>query len=111
AADVDERFAEARSIGEAIVGRALTTLGRQVGAAGTIRFNPSTFERDGVPALGWSVGPDEHSRLAGRHVNVREGDDGSVAADDIELVLLDEPDVGDLYTFCPAAEDQVPWGP
>jgi alpha-mannosidase len=44
-------------------------------------------------------------------VDVREADDGSILADDLELVLLDEPDVGDLYTFCFAAEGQVEWGP
>jgi alpha-mannosidase len=111
AADVDERFEEARSIGENIVERALAMLGRQVSVPGTIRFNPSTFERDGVPGLGWSVGRREPAEPPGRPVDVREGGDGSILADDLELVLLDEPDVGDLYNFCFAAEDQVGWGP
>jgi hypothetical protein len=44
-------------------------------------------------------------------VQVREGHDGAIVADGIELVLLDEPDVGDLYNACPAEDGQVPWGP
>jgi alpha-mannosidase len=44
-------------------------------------------------------------------VQVREGHDGAIVADGMELVLLDEPDVGDLYNFCPAEDGQVPWGP
>ena len=110
AVDVDARFAEARAICEDIIGTALRTLGRQVASPGVIRFNPSPFERDGVPGLGWVVGTlQEPPPLA--PVDLREGDDGAVLLDGIELVLLDEPDVGDLYNFCYEAVDQVPWGP
>ena len=44
-------------------------------------------------------------------VDLREGEDGAILADGVELVLLDEPDVGDLYNFCYDEVDQVPWGP
>jgi hypothetical protein len=110
ALDVDERFAEARVKSEGIVGNALQSLGRQVASSGVIRFNPSPFERDGTPGLGWTVGAPEEP-LPLEPIELREGDDGTVVADGIELILLDEPDVGDLYNFCFAAPEQVPWGP
>src|SRR4029077_10757309 len=44
-------------------------------------------------------------------VELGEGDTGAILADGLELVLLDEPDVGDLYNFCYDQVDQVPWGP
>jgi alpha-mannosidase len=109
AVDVDERFAEARAICEEIVGAVLESLGRHVARAGVIRFNPSPFERDGVPGLGWTAGSPKEPPLVS--IEIRDGEDGAIIADGIELVLLDEPDVGDLYNFCYAAPDQVPWGP
>ncbi len=111
ALDVDARFAEARSIGEDIVRRALVALGRQVAEPGPLRFNPSPFERDGVPGLGWRVGPGDGIGAAEIPVGVCEGDDGAIVADGVELLLLDEPDVGDLYNFCYADPGQIPWGP
>jgi hypothetical protein len=110
ASDVEGRFAEARDICEAIVGSALQTLGRRVATPGVIRFNPSPSERDGVPGLGWTVGASEEPPPL-EPIKLREGHDGAIVADGIELVLLDEPDVGDLYNFCYASEGQVPWGP
>lgn len=109
ALDVDERFAEARGICETIAGGALRTLGRQVATPGVIRFNPSPFERDGVPGLGWAVGAPEAPPLA--TIEIREGDDGAILVDGLELVLLDEPDIGDLYNYCYETPEQVPWGP
>jgi alpha-mannosidase len=110
ALDVDQRYAEARATCEGIVDGALETLGDQVATRGVVRFNPSPFERDGVPGLGWTVGaPVEPPLLAS--IELREGDDGAIVADGIELVFLDEPDVGDLYNFCYATRDQVAWGP
>jgi alpha-mannosidase len=109
ALDVDERFGEARATCEAIVAHALASLGGQVGSSGAIRFNPSPFERDGVPGLGWTVGAADAPPMA--PVDLREGDDGAILVDGLELVLLDEPDVGDLYNFCYQDVDQVPWGP
>jgi alpha-mannosidase len=110
ALDVDERFAEARATCEGIVDRALQTLGRQVATPGVIRFNPSPFERDGVPGLGWVVGDPQAPPPLGP-IELREGHDGAIVADGIELVLLDEPDVGDLYNYCYVSEEQAPWGP
>jgi alpha-mannosidase len=107
ARDVDERFGEVRTIGEDIVERALTSLGARVdGAPGVIRFNPSPFERDGVPPLGYAVV--EHVHEPGRvAVEMEVLSDGSgVTAEGLSIRLLDEPDVGDLYNFCPAEPEQ-----
>jgi alpha-mannosidase len=111
ALDVDARFAEARAICEELVRRSLDALGEQTSAAGVISFNPSPFEREGVPGMGWSVAPQGVEMPPDVPVQVREGHDGAIVADGMELVLLDEPDLGDLYNFCPAEDGQVPWGP
>lgn len=89
---VDERHTEARSAAEELVGAALASLAAQVGEAGTLRFNPSPFERDGVPGLGWRV--DEVAT-----------EPPEVAAE-LDFSIEDEPDKGDLYNFCPG--DGVP---
>ncbi|HXF58079.1 MAG TPA: hypothetical protein VNO34_11020 [Actinomycetota bacterium] len=110
---VDARTARARARAEAVALRALRALGELVGPAGRVRFNPSPFEREGVPGLGWRVepgpGPEgaEEGAWPGRPWPVGEpvalevrGDRVLVAG--LGLRLLDEPDVGDLYNFCPA---------
>jgi alpha-mannosidase len=110
AIDVDGRFAEARAICEDIVERALTSLGSQVaGGAGVVRFNPSPFEREGVPPLGYSV-VDGAREPADMPIEIAERDDG-IAIDGLHVRLLDEPDVGDLYNFCYDEPDQVPSRP
>jgi alpha-mannosidase len=108
ASDVDGRFAEARGLAEAIVEEALAALGEQVAEGGTIRFNPCPFARDGVPGLGWRVDP-APPPVEWDAVEVAVAEGGWIAVDDrLRLTLLDEPDVGDLYNFCFADEDQVP---
>ena len=111
AIDVDTRFAEVREIGTDIVQRALESLGSRVAEAGVIRWNPSPFEREGVPGNGWSVAPAgrEPAMLPVAIEMLPDGD--GVVADDIALRLFDEPDVGDLYTFCYAEEGQPPSPP
>jgi hypothetical protein len=105
AIDVDARFAETRALGEAIVERSLTSLGDQVSGSGVIRFNPSPFERDGVPPLGYAVtdrAPE--SPLAG--ISPKPLADGSgVSIDGTAVRLFDEPDFGDLYNWCPTDDD------
>jgi hypothetical protein len=85
---VDARSTRATEIAGRIAQRELTRLAESVSQAGVLAFNPSPFERDGVPALGWSVF-DDFAR-APRPVET-----------DLKLTLEDQADVGDLYTFCP----------
>jgi alpha-mannosidase len=82
AADVDARFAEARSIAE--------DLGRS--------SDPSIADEDlRTGALDGSV-----------EVRAIEG---GVRAGELEIRFFDEPDVGDLYNFCWADEGQIPSQP
>ena len=97
---VNERDAEARRSAEEIVGAALKSLGQQMSKAGVLRFNPSPFEREGVPGLGWQVDP-APAGVPSTEV-AAEVRDGWIVADGIELRLADEPDAGDLYNFCPS---------
>ncbi len=109
ARDVDARYAEVRSIGEGITERAMEALAGSAADAGTLRFNPSPFERDGVPGLGWRVDPEPgQTRTAPVDVGVR---DGWVVAGDLAFCLRDEPDLGDLYNFCYADPGQEASGP
>jgi alpha-mannosidase len=95
---VDARYVEARAISEGIADDALRALGASVSAPGELVFNPSPFERDGVPGLGWSVDPPPLPAPERLDVTV---DGPAVRVGGVELRFLDEPDVGDLYNFCP----------
>jgi alpha-mannosidase len=97
ARDVDARYAEARAIGEAIIARALEGLGSAMAESGTLRFNPSPFDREGVPGLGWRVDADV---AASPETAAPHEKDGWVTCGGIAFTLRDEPDVGDLYNFC-----------
>lgn len=104
ARDVDARHAEARALAEGVVRRALGRLASLVTEPGLLRFNPSPFEREGVPGLGWRVEP---GTVDPAKVPVAvEARDGWVLADGIAFTLRDEADVGDLYNFCHAEEGQ-----
>lgn len=112
ARDVDARFAEVRTIGEDITERALTSLGARVeGEPGVIRFNPSPFEREGLPPLGYGVVPAGHDPEVVEVALDPLPDGSGVLADGVPIRFLDEPDVGDLYTFCWDQEGQVPSPP
>jgi alpha-mannosidase len=97
ARDVDARYAEARAIGETIIARALEGLGSAMAESGTLRFNPSPFDREGVPGLGWRVDADV---AASPKTAAPQEKDGWMTCDGIAFTLRDEPDVGDLYNFC-----------
>jgi alpha-mannosidase len=97
ARDVDARYAEARAIGEAIIARALEVLGSAMAESGTLQFNPSPFDREGVPGLGWRV--DAHVAASPETAAPHENE-GWVTCGGIAFTLRDEPDVGDLYNFC-----------
>jgi alpha-mannosidase len=94
AADVDARFVEARAIAEGIVRRA------EPGHAPPAR--PWEFERFSVPAVDWTD-------REGAPVELRAVPGGFEAAG-VPLRFLDEPDIGDLYNFCPADKGQIPTG-
>ncbi|HXJ62684.1 MAG TPA: hypothetical protein VNN79_02920, partial [Actinomycetota bacterium] len=96
---VDARHAEARELATEITSRAVELLGQQVREPGILRWNPSPFERDGVPGLGWRVDAEGvHDREEPAEVELRHG---RVVVDGLEIGLFDEADVGDLYNFCP----------
>ena len=97
ARDVDARYAEARAIGEAVIARALEGLGSAMAESGTMRFNPSPFDREGVPGLGWRV---DGGIAASPETAAPRERDGWVTSGGIAFTLRDEPDVGDLYNFC-----------
>jgi alpha-mannosidase len=78
AADVDARFAEARSIAEAVLGR-----------------SGSSVDRDDP---------------TGAPIDLEAIDDG-LRTPDLTIRFFDEPDVGDLYNFCWATEEQRPSPP
>ena len=112
ARDVDARFAEARGIGKDVVRAGLRALADRVADGGTLWFNPSPFERDGVPGLGWLVDPSGAETPGTAEVPVQlRATDGRIVADEATLALADEPDVGDLYTFCPAEGAEAPTPP
>ncbi|MGE5226793.1 MAG: hypothetical protein ACM3OO_07940 [Planctomycetaceae bacterium] len=107
AIDVDGRFREVRAICEDVVERALTSLGARVqGPSGVIRFNPSPFEREGVPPLGYAVVEHVHEPALAEVALEVLPDGSGVRADGVPIRLFDEPDVGDLYNFCPASPEQ-----
>ncbi|MGH2729101.1 MAG: hypothetical protein ACRDJI_00670 [Actinomycetota bacterium] len=91
AAAVDERTQRATAIARSVAERALGRLAAEAGPAGTLAFNPSPFERDGVPGVGWGV------------VDARPGPE-RVDVLDLGLRLEDQGDAGDLYTFSPDGE-------
>jgi hypothetical protein len=110
--DVDVRFAEARGIADDIARRSLRALADRVADGGTLWFNPSPFERDGVPGLGWLVGPSRAAAPGTAEVPVKLGSsEGRITADGVTLALADEGDVGDLYNFCPEEDSGGPMPP
>jgi alpha-mannosidase len=104
ARDVDARYREVRGLAQGVVDGALLALARAVdGRPGeVVWFNPSPFERDGVRGLGWTVRGAGAERPGGAaRVVPLTGDGDRIVAEGFELRLVDEGDVGDLYTWCP----------
>jgi alpha-mannosidase len=107
AADVDARFAMARAFAEGVIQRAMTVLSEREQAA--VRFDPSPFEREGVAGPGWAPDPEPEpvpepvKDSLTTEVGLSGLADG-IDADGVLIRFLDEPDVGDLYTFCWAEE-------
>jgi alpha-mannosidase len=103
ARDVDQRHASARKLAQRIADGALATLAGKIRRRGWLRFNPSPFERDGVPGLGWSILPEDHHGRPELPVDLRVSA-GRIDVAGVTVRFVDEDDVGDLYSFCPAEE-------
>jgi hypothetical protein len=71
-----------------------------------LRWNPSPFEREGVPGLGWTVQP-ASSIPAAASVRLEMRADHLLLPDGTSIFFTDEDDDGDLFTFCPV-EDGKP---
>ncbi len=106
ARDVDVRYEEAEALASQIRDDALQTLANRMSGSGTIVFNPSPFERDGIPGLGWKR---NSASPQGQPVDIH-ADGHRFRVGDLGFRLVDEGDVGDLYTFCPT-EEAPPAGP
>ena len=102
ARDVDDRFELAEDLVEGMIAEAMAHLATHAADAGTLRWNPSPFEREGVPGLGWVVVPTgTRAHATARAVDLRVDDGRIVLPDGTAITLTDEDDIGDLYTFCP----------
>ncbi|MFM2106706.1 MAG: hypothetical protein RL338_1738 [Chloroflexota bacterium] len=110
ARDVDARFQEAEELVEEVIAGAATRLAARSSVAGMLRWNPSPFEREGIPGLGWTVLPAEASLARPHPVELTVGDGRVVLDDGTTISFTDEDDVGDLYDFCPP-EDGAPMPP
>jgi alpha-mannosidase len=119
AQDVDARYERAASLAEDVTAAALQTLADRMRSRGWVWLNPSPFERNGAPGLGWLVIPDRDEGPAPPRPAPSEAwssqvpprvRDGHIVVEDLRLRLVDEGDVGDLYNFCPT-EDRPARGP
>ncbi len=95
---VDARCAAARTVAAELADAALAALAEQVRGAGIVRFNPSPFEREGIPGLGWRVEPAAPDAVEPLELTI---EDRRVVVEGVVLELADEPDTGDLYNFEP----------
>ena len=103
--DVAARFDAAERAITAVLDDARRAIASRSGH-GVVRWNPSPFERDGVAPLGWAVlAADEIDARRRRPVELgveRDGEGDWLVAGDVRLAIVDEDDVGDLFTFCPS---------
>jgi hypothetical protein len=107
ASAVDERTRRAVGIAKSVADEAFARLCDALADAGTVRFNPSPFERDGVPPLGWSV--EEAATPVEDGAAWKVVDDSLVIEGaGLRLRFEDEPDIGDLYNFCPGGDKRSP---
>jgi alpha-mannosidase len=97
---VDGRYRAARDLAAGVARRALDALASCVSAAGPLWFNPSPFERDGVPGVGWAVVREPPAEVP---VPIGASSRG-VSIAGLSLRLVDDGDIGDLYTSCPTDE-------
>ena len=112
AQDVDARYDEGASLAGDISDRAAELLAGRMSSRGWMLLNPSPFAREDVPPLGWRIVPDDQAGPPWRTpdpspttfhppVSLHPGD-GRISGGGWRIRLLDEADIGDLYSFCPA---------
>jgi hypothetical protein len=94
---VEARYEEAEEIAIKIADDAINALVDRMSGYGVMVFNPSPFERDGVPGLGWRINPPPPIDYPA-DIEI-DGDHFEIG--DFRFRLVDEGDVGDLYNFCP----------
>ncbi len=100
---VDERTRAARAIANRVAHAAFDVLRGEVDADGDLVFNLSPFEREGVPPLGWAV--DTSPAVSATEVHpVVEDEWLTFGHEDLtaSLRLVDQTDLGDLYTYEPS---------
>jgi hypothetical protein len=97
---VEARYEEAEDIAMKIADDAINALVDRMSGYGVMVFNPSPFERDGVPGLGWRINPPPPIDYPA-DIEI-DGDHFEIG--DFRFRLVDEGDVGDLYNFCPTEE-------
>ena len=100
ALDIDARFDVAEATAHSIIDAAMRLLATSSAESGVLRWNPSPFEREGVPGLGWSVQP-ASSLPAATPVDLEVRIDHLLLPDGTRIYVTDEDDEGDLFTFCP----------
>jgi hypothetical protein len=106
---VDSRTERVQQIAKSIALRALKNLASRVGEQGLLLFNPSAFERDGVPGLGWKIATDPPAPPERIELIVR-GKEAFLESegDEFRFTLEDHGDEGDLYTFSPVGRPRGP---
>ncbi|HVF54411.1 MAG TPA: hypothetical protein VNC78_12520 [Actinomycetota bacterium] len=109
AAAVDGRTRAATDIARGIVDRSMAALGASVKAGGLLFFNPSPFEREGIPGLGWKVVDEPIAPAQPLELRiVRDRIVPATGGEDLSFTFEDQADVGDLYTFCPGGDPVEP---
>ncbi len=100
AVDVDARFDRVDELVTGVIQRASEQLRGIPSRAGILRWNPSSFEREGVAPLGWVTVPKD-SLIAPQPVHVAEDGSHLVFEGTIRVSFTVEDDDGDLFTFSP----------
>ena len=100
AADVDSRFDRVHELVTDIVDRAAEHLRTLPSTPGILRWNPSSFERDGVAPLGWDT-IDPSARSVPQSVQVTVDGTDLIVDSAIRISFTIDGDEGDLFTFSP----------
>ena len=88
ATDIDTRFEVAEATARSIIDTAMRLLAASSAESGVLRWNPSPFEREGVPGLGWSVQP-ASSVPSATPVELEAGTDHLMLPDGTRIFITD----------------------